>query len=562
MQIIPEHGRYFYLKQRKKSDILELSKKRRRGSSHEQREMEFRILFQTGHAVVIEMLNYGVYFTNKEYTIFVDGQEVLTSKKVIQTIYGLNPDTEYTIQVKCTDGADVSEPVKVKTNYEFVTLDVRQFGAKGDGEHDDTIFIQAAINACPKDGRVLVPAGTYRTSALFLKDDLVLEFAEGATLLAFTDRAKFPILPGLIPSTDGEKEYNLGTWEGDPEDMFASILTGINVKNIVITGAGVLDGNSSYENWWEGNGREKVGGAYRPRMIFLNHCENVVVHGLRVQNSPAWNLHPYFSDHLRYLDLEIINPKISPNTDGIDPESVDGLEIAGVHFSLGDDCIAVKSGRFYMGHKYKKSSQHMEIRQCYMQHGHGSVTLGSEMAAGVKHLMVKDCIFEDTDRGLRVKTRRGRGNDAVIEDITFENIKMDGVLTPFVVNSFYWCCDPDGHSEYVRSKEPLPVDERTPFIRELYFKDIEAHNCHVAATFIYGLPEAKIDKLTFENVHVDFTENPTPEYPAMMADVEPCTKKGIYINNVKELIMKNVTVEGAEGEAVEILNVDKVTRED
>lgn len=521
--------------------------------------MEFRVLFQTAHAVVIEMLQYGVYFAKKEYSLLVNGEEVMTSKKVIQTIRDLTPDTDYTIQVKNEDGC--SPEVTVHTNYEFVTLDVKQFGAKGDSEHDDTIFIQAAINACPKDGRVLIPAGTYRTTALFLKSDLVLEFAEGATLLAFTEREKFPILPGLIPSTDGAGEYNLGTWEGDPEDMFASILTGINVKNVVITGAGVLDGNSSHDNWWKYS-REKMGGAYRPRMIFLNHCENVVVHGLKIQNSPAWNLHPYFSDHLRYIDLDIQNPKVSPNTDGIDPESVDGLEIVGVHFSLGDDCIAVKSGRFYMGHKYKKSSQNIEIRQCYMRHGHGSVTLGSEMAAGVRHLVCRDCIFEDTDRGLRVKTRRGRGNDAVIEDITFENIKMEGVLTPFVVNSYYWCCDPDGHSEYVRTKEALPVDERTPFIKELYFKDIEAHNCHVAATFIYGLPEAKIEKLTFENIVVDFAENPTPEYPAMMADVEPCTKKGIYVNNVKKLIMKNVHVEGTEGEPVEILNVDEVIRED
>ena len=83
----------------------------------------------------------------------------------------------------------------------------------------------------------------------------------------------------------------------------------------------------------------------------------------------------------------------------------------------------------------------------------------------MRHLSCKKCIFEDTDRGLRVKTRRGRGEDSVVEDILFEDIKMDGVLTPFVVNSYYWCCDPDGHSTYVSTKEPLPVDERTPRIK-------------------------------------------------------------------------------------------------
>lgn len=259
--------------------------------------------------------------------------------------------------------------------------------------------------------------------------------------------------------------------------------------------------------------------------------------------------------------MKVLNPKQSPNTDGMDPESVDGLEVVGVYFSLGDDCIAMKSGKFYMGHKYKVSSRNVDIRQCYMRHGHGAVTLGSEIAAGVRHLSCKKCIFEDTDRGLRVKTRRGRGEDSVVEDILFEDIKMDGVLTPFVVNSYYWCCDPDGHSTYVSTKEPLPVDERTPRIKELAFRNIEAHNCHVAGTFIYGLPEAKIEKVIMENIEIDFAENPTPEYPAMMAEVEPCTNRGVFINNVKELTLKNVKVHGTAGEPFEIENVDCVEKE-
>lgn len=521
--------------------------------------MKFKVIFKTSRKVTIEFEDYGIFYTNKEYRLLVNGEPMLTSNRVVQTVTGLKPDTEYVFTAESEDGC--TEPVTVRTDYEFVTLNVKKFGARGDGEHDDTICIQAAIASCPKDGRVYIPKGTYKISSLFLKSDITLDIGKGAVLSAYTDREKFPILPGLIESYDETQEYNLGTWEGNPLEMFGSILTGIHVSNVVITGEGVIDGNGSFDNWWEDDGRLKTGGAYRPRMIFLNHCENVTVQGLTIQNSPAWNLHPYFSNNTRWIDMRVLNPKISPNTDGMDPESVDGLEVVGVYFSLGDDCIAVKSGKYYMGHKYKVPSQNIEIRQCYMRHGHGSVTLGSEMAAGVKHLVCRDCIFEDTDRGLRVKTRRGRGQDAVIEDITFENIKMDGVLTPFVVNSYYWCCDPDGHSEYVRTKEPLPVDERTPAIRQLAFRDIEAHNCHVAASFIYGLPEAKIEEITMENIHVDFAENPTPEYPAMMADVEPCTNRGVFINNVKKLTMKNVTVEGVKGEPFEIDNVDHIIEE-
>ena len=77
-----------------------------------------------------------------------------------------------------------------------------------------------------------------------------------------------------------------------------------------------------------------------------------------------------------------------------------------MRFSLGDDCIAVKSGKIYMGKKHKTPSENIHIRQCLMENGHGAVTLGSEMAGGVVNLTVEDCIFRHTDRGLRIKTRR------------------------------------------------------------------------------------------------------------------------------------------------------------
>lgn len=106
--------------------------------------------------------------------------------------------------------------VSFHTDYEFVTLNVRDFGAKGDGETDDTRFIQAAILACPKDSRVLIPKGCYRITSLFLKSNVNIEVAKGAELLAFTDRNLFPKFPALIESYDETDEYNLGTWEGNP----------------------------------------------------------------------------------------------------------------------------------------------------------------------------------------------------------------------------------------------------------------------------------------------------------------------------------------------------------
>lgn len=516
--------------------------------------MNAKVIFKTSRKFLLEWEDFGIYNTEKEYEVWLNGAFVLRSRLVIQTVSGLTPDTEYSVSLRC-DGAVISE-FTVRTDVEFVTLNVKRFGAKGDGVHDDTLAIQAAIASCPKDGRVYIPKGIYLVTSLFLKSDLILDIGKDAVLFGHADRTKFGVLPGMLPGYDETTEYNLGSWEGNPLDIFTSMITGINVSNVVITGEGTLDGNATFEDWWEDDRAKII--AFRPRMIFLNHCDHVVLHGITVKNSPSWNIHPYFSNDLRFLDLTIINPWDSPNTDGMDPESVNGLEIAGINFSLGDDCIALKSGKYYMGHKYKVASQNIEIRQCCMNNGHGAVTIGSEMAAGVKHVHVKDCLFRHTDRGLRIKTRRGRGKDAVVEDICFENIHMDHVLTPFVLNSYYNCCDPDCHSDYVKCKTALPVDERTPAVKQMIFRNIEAHNCHVAGAFLYGLPEMKVDYVEFDHVAIDYAENPEPDEPAMMDEIELTAKMGIYINNVQKLILNDVTVTGCEGEPFLLENIDKL----
>src|SRR5699024_10394172 len=160
--------------------------------------------------------------------------------------------------------------------------------------------------------------------------------------------------------------------------------------------------------------------AWRPRTVFLINCDNVLIQGLSIKNSPSWTVHPYFSKNLKFIDLKIENPKDSPNTDGLNPESCENVEIIGVDFSVGDDCIAIKSGKLYMGRKRKTPSKNIIIRNCYMHDGHGAVVIGSEMSGGVHEVKVEACIFEKTDRGLRIKTRRGRGEQGRIDQITFK----------------------------------------------------------------------------------------------------------------------------------------------
>ncbi len=517
--------------------------------------MEVKILQVFARSAVLELADGGTYYTKKQYRVLVNGAEAKTADTVITSLFDLKPATEYEIGI--FDEKDQVGKALFTTEEEFVTLNVKAFGAAGDGEQDDTEFIQAAILAAPEKSRVLVPRGTYKIRPLFLKSGLRLELAKGAELRADTDRDHFPKFPGRIESWDEEDEYLLGTWEGNPLDMYAGVITGIGCEDVLIYGEGTINGAASKENWWKNP--KVLRGAWRPRLVFLSHCRHVTLQGITCCNSPSWTLHPFFTNDLHFYNLNVENPSDSPNTDGLDPESCKDVTIEGVRFSLGDDCIAVKAGKIYMGKKYKTPTENLHIRQCLMENGHGAVTVGSEMAGGVRNVTVEDCIFRRTDRGLRIKTRRGRGEDAILDGITFRNIDMDHVMTPFVVNCFYFC-DPDGKTPYVQSRDPYPVDDRTPVAKKFVFENIHATNCHVAAAHFDGLPEKKIEEIILRNVEVSFAEDAKRGVPAMSEGVEECSKKGLFARNVKKLVLDHVSIRGQEGDALILEGVEEVVR--
>jgi polygalacturonase len=177
------------------------------------------------------------------------------------------------------------------------------------------------------------------------------------------------------------------------------------------------------------------------------------------------------------------------------------------------------------------------------------------MSGGIKNFTVSQCLFNQTDRGLRIKTRRGRGKDAIIDGITFENIKMTKVLTPLVINMFYYC-DPDGHTEYVYSKEKLPVDDRTPYLGKFVFKDIDCEDVNVAAGTFFGLPEQPIDSITIDNVSFHYAENPVADKPAMMDGLDAMSGRGIILSYVNEVNIKNVTFTGLKNDEYELNQVN------
>ncbi|WP_299093638.1 glycoside hydrolase family 28 protein [uncultured Metabacillus sp.] len=412
--------------------------------------------------------------------------------------------------------------------------DITQYGAIGDGKTVNTKAIAQAINACVENGggTVYVPAGRFLTGAVILKSNVNLFLEAGSTLFFSTDVDEYPIVHSR--------------WEGVIRDVYASCIYAENSENISVTGHGTLDGNGQF--WWD-LFRKKENKYPRPKLVSFDSCKHILLSGVKMIQSPSWTVNPICCEDVTIHNLSIVNPSHSPNTDGIDPESCRNVRISDCHIDVGDDCIAIKAGT--EDTKERIPCENITITNCTMIHGHGGVVLGSEMSGDIRNVTVSNCVFEGTDRGIRLKSRRGRGG--VVEDIRVSNIIMKGVICPFIANLYYFC-GPRGKDKYVWDKNPYPVTEETPAFRRIHFSQITAREVSAAAGFLYGLAEMYVEDVTFDDVQVAMADDAEPGMPAMMSELEPMKQRGFFCGNVRGIHFNRVTVSNHEGPAFYVEN--------
>lgn len=495
-----------------------------------------KILSLTSRTITLELQNSNPYYYVCEYDVYLNNEFILKDNKNVITIYNLLPNTSYEIRI-------LDFKLSFKTKEESACLNVKDFHAIGDGISDDTVKIQAAIMCCPKNGTVYIPNGIYLVSSLFLKSDMMLYLDKDAKLLAKTNRLDYPIFPGLV---DG---YNFGVWEGSEVNNFSSIINGINVNNVVVAGEGEIDSQAEAGDWYINHRVMNI--AWRGHAIFFNRSSDISIIGIYVHNTQSWAIHPYFTNNIEFINVRITNEKSMPTTDGIDPDCCDNVKIMGCYFNVGDDCIAIKSGTIDLAKKYRKPCNNLYISNNLMASGHGGVVFGSESSGGITNVVVNKCIFKGTDRGLRIKTRRGRGNIGTIDNVSFDNILMDNVKTPFVINMYYNMGPKGGHEEYVWTTKKLPVDENTPVLGSFKFNNMKCIDVEYAAGVFLGLPEMPIKSIELNNISFDYKNDAEEGYPVMIEHNFKMCKKGIYAFNVDKIIMNNVDFNGNSGKILE-----------
>lgn len=411
-------------------------------------------------------------------------------------------------------------------------FNVTNYGAEGDGVTDCTEAIRKAIEACAQagGGRVVVPAGKFMSGPIYLKSNVNLHLEKDATILFSTKPDDY--LPLVYTR-----------WEGVELMNYSPLIYAFEEKNIAVTGEGTLDGQANETNWWPWKGNKHHGwnegtpnqndpdkraalfemaennvpvserkfgnGFYlRPQFVQPYRCENVLIEGVTIINSPMWILNPVLCTNVTIEGVTVESQ--GPNSDGCDPESCKNVLIKNCYFNTGDDCIAIKSGRNADGRRINVPSENIIIQDCAMANGHGGVVIGSEISGGVRNVFAENCKMNSPllDRALRIKTSSMRGG--VVENIYMRDIEVGQVKQQVVrVNMFY-----EDSGSYM------------PTVRNIEVKNMKVQNGGEVGILLEGYEESPVENLRLINVDINNVKVP------------------YKFSNVKNVQFENVTING------------------
>jgi polygalacturonase len=412
-------------------------------------------------------------------------------------------------------------------------FNVREYGATGNGQTMDSRAIQTAIDSCAEQGggTVTLPAGQYLTGSLVLRSNITFHLDAGAVILGSENPEDYPVIHSR--------------WEGRHQDTYAPLIGGNDSQNIAVIGRGTIDGCGAI--WWKAK-REKTLAHPRPRLISFSDCNKVLIEGITAVNSPSWTINPIHCQNINIHGITIINPADSPNTDGINPDSCRLVRISDCYVSVGDDCITIKSGTEHERPDRYAPCRDITITNCTLERGHGGVVIGSEMSGGVKNVVISNCVFIGTDRGIRIKSRRGRGG--TVEDVRVSNLIMDGVLCPFTMNLYYHIGERGNKN--VSDKNPRLVNDGTPRLRRIHFSHITAREVKYAAGFLYGLAEMPLEDISLSDISISISAEADSGYPEMADDIPSMSQAGFFIRNARRIRLEHVQVTGQRGPAFDI----------
>ena len=405
----------------------------------------------------------------------------------------------------------IMEAVKEPT-FKNTTYNVLDYGALADGIFDNTLAFKKAIETCSQNGGgiVLVPNGNFFTGPIHLESNVNFHLSEGTQILFSTNSKDFPLVQT--------------SFEGTELMNYSPLIYAFNKHNVAVTGKGTFNGQASSENWWAWCGSLRYGwkkgmpsqadpanrdqlvdmaekgipvaerifgeGHYlRPNFIEFFECTDVLLKDIKIINSPFWEIHPIKSTNVTIDGVSIKSH--GPNNDGCDPEYSKNVFIKNCTFDTGDDCIAIKSGRDADGRRVAIPSENIVVQNCRMFDGHGGVTIGSEISAGVRNVFVENCVMDspNLDKAIRIKTNSRRGG--ITENVYVRNIEVGQVKESVLgIDMFY-------------SVHGNQVGTFMPQVKNIFLENVKVKNGGLYGILAKGEKVSPIKNIILKNVTID-----------------------------------------------------------
>jgi exo-poly-alpha-galacturonosidase len=413
-----------------------------------------------------------------------DGVHVRVQPHVFN-VGGLKPATRYRFTVRAVlrkGGYSAhSAALTLSTPALAPVCDIRRHGAVGDGQTLNTGAIQDTINACPQGGTVRVPAGVFKSGAIFLKSNMTLEVAEGGTLLGSQSAADYPLARGYTL-------YEYSTTRRPPSLINAldpgSRRAG-SFRNIRIIGRGTIDGNGfkraepasitgeagiSLPVYVASNNRKVLDdgilaadqvatalkngvalatayGQYRSSLMTLRGVENLYMAGLTLVNPAFHGVMVLESENVTANGLSVQTFDVN-NGDGLEFGNSAHVMVFNSLFDTGDDCVNFAAGTG-LAAEQQPPQRDAWIFNNYMRKGHGAVVLGSHTGAWIEDVVAEDNVVNLTWSGLRAKTNNLNGGGAR-RVLYRDNAHRDLQREPFVLTTEY--SDPNALIDYAPAR--------------------------------------------------------------------------------------------------------------
>ena len=353
------------------------------------------------------------------------------------------------------------------------------FGAVGDGKTLNTAAFEAAVAAVERagGGRLIVPRGVFRTLPFALCSLLDLHLDDGGVIQAPDTFADY----GLPDPASFRSQDDVKARVKTPEPL----ITGKDLHDVAITGAGEIDGNGALWWAWSERAARKVARTEpgrivfrRPHLVVLSGCTRLRVADVTLRNSPMFHLVPRDVTDLTIERVKVRAPFDAPNTDAIDPGPGTNFLIRDCDIDTGDDDIVIKRG-----------ATNVLIENCTIKHGHG-ISIGSGTDLGIRNVLVRHCTFEGTDNGIRIKSMRGAGGP--VENLRYTDIRMKEVANAILLDLTYV----DNNRPDFRG-DPGKI----PSIRNVLIDHVTIEASKNAGRII-GLPESRITGVTLRSVTI------------------------------------------------------------